>query len=257
MPTPLEDMFGLAGKVALITGAAGGIGLGIATVLAEAGAIVVMADRDVEGVEREAAGLTAAGWTASAVPLDLAEEQSVIDACAGVVNTQGTPWLLVNNAALQDRQLLLEATAQEWDRIHAVNVRGTFLMTREIARAMVAGNAGGRIVNIGSNSVRGGIIKGLAAYASSKGAINALSLASAFELAEHNITVNTVLPGAVATPGAINAKGPQTSGPATRPSPFGLQDPREIGAAVLFFASGAARPITNQVLAVDSGFSIT
>ena len=97
---------------------------------------------------------------------------------------------------------LLEASASEWDRIHTVNVRGAFLMTREAARVMVAAGMGGRIVNIGSNSLRGGIVRGLAAYASSKGAINALSLASAFELAEHNITVNTVLPGAESTPGA-------------------------------------------------------
>lgn len=257
MPTPLESMFGLAGKVAVVTGAAGGIGLGIATVLAEAGATVVIADRNIEAAEREAAALASTGLAVSAIALDVADERSVIAVCAEIVDRIGAPWLLVNNAALQDRQLLLEASTQEWDRIHSVNVRGSFVMTREAARAMVTAGGGGRIVNIGSNSVRGGIIKGLAAYASSKGAINALSLASAFELAEHGITVNTVLPGAVATPGAINATGPQTAGPATRPTPFGLQDPREIGAAVLFFASAAARPITNQVLAVDGGFSIS
>lgn len=256
MPTPLEGMFGLADKVAIVTGAAGGIGLGIATVLAEAGATVVIADRDIDGAEREAAALAAAGLDVSAAGLNLADEQSVVTACSEAVTRVGVPWLLVNNAALQDRQLLLEATAHEWDRIHTVNVRGSFLMTREVARAMVAAGQGGRIVNIGSNSVRGGIVRGLAAYASSKGAINALSLASAFELAEHNITVNTVLPGGVATPGAINATGPQPAGPATRPTPFGLQDAREIGAAVLYFASPAARPVTNQVLAVDGGFSI-
>lgn len=254
--TSLENMFGLAGKVAVVTGGAGGIGLGIATVLAEAGATVVIADRNIEGAEREAAALATAGLNVSAVTLDLADEQSVITACSEAVARVGVPWLLVNNAALQDRQLLLEATAQEWDRIHTVNVRGSFLMTREVARAMVMAGHGGRIVNIGSNSVRGGIITGLAAYVSSKAAINGLSLASAFELAEHDITVNTVLPGAVVTPGAIGAKGPLTSGPATRPTPFGLQEPHEIGAAVLFFASPAARPITNQVLAVDSGFSV-
>lgn len=151
----------------------------------------------------------------------------------------------------------MEAHASEWDRIFAVNARGAFLMTREIARTMISAGAGGRIVNIASNAIRGGVIKGLAAYASSKGALTALSLISAFELAEHNITVNTVLPGAVITPGAIAAKGPMSRGPATRETPFGMQEPREIGAAVLFFASRAARPITNQVLAVEGGFSIS
>ena len=166
------------------------------------------------------------------------------------------PWVLVNNAGLQDREFLLEATAAEWDRINAVNARGPFLTIRELARAMVSAGTGGRIVNIASNVLRGSIIKGLAAYAASKGALVALSQASAFELVEHGITVNTVLPGGVMTPGAINAKGPITEGPATRPQPLGLVDPREIGAAVLFFATPAARAITNQVLAVDGGFSV-
>jgi NAD(P)-dependent dehydrogenase (short-subunit alcohol dehydrogenase family) len=164
---------------------------------------------------------------------------------------------LVNNAALQDREFLLEADASHWDRIHTVNARGVFLMTREIGKAMVAAGRGGRIVNIASNALRGGLVKGLAAYTASKGAVVALSRVSAFELAEHQITVNTILPGAVITPGAINAKGPLTEGPATRPTPFGFQEPREIGAAVLFFASDPARTITNQVLAIDGGFSIT
>jgi NAD(P)-dependent dehydrogenase (short-subunit alcohol dehydrogenase family) len=130
-------------------------------------------------------------------------------------------------------------------------------MTREIAKQMVAAGRGGRVVNIASNALRGGLVKGLAAYASSKGAMLELSHVSAFELAEHQITVNTILPGAVITPGAISAKGPLTDGPATRPTPFGFQDPREIGAAVLFFASDPAHAITNQVLAIDGGFSIS
>ncbi len=252
-----DDLFGLSGKLAVVTGGAAGIGLGIAQVLGNAGATVVLADRDHAEAIRQAEVLTAAGRDARAVAVDLADEDSVVAACALVVANIGVPWLLVNNAALQDREPLLEATASEWDRIHAVNARGAFLMTRETARAMVAAGQGGRIVNIASNALRGGLIKGLISYASSKGALAALSLATAFELAEHSITVNTILPGAVITPGAINAKGAISDGPATRQTPFGFQEPREIGAAVLFFASVAARPITNQVLAVDGGFSVS
>jgi NAD(P)-dependent dehydrogenase (short-subunit alcohol dehydrogenase family) len=253
----LNDLFGLTGKVAVVTGAANGIGLGIAQVLANAGATVALADRDHAEATRQAAALTAAGNDALGVVVDLADEDSVVAACAHIVANIGVPWLLVNNAALQDREPLLEATASEWDRIHAVNARGAFLMTRETARAMVAAGQGGRIVNIASNALRGGLIKGLVSYASSKGALAALSLATAFELAEHSITVNTILPGAVITPGAINAKGALSDGPAMRQTPFGFQEPHEIGAAVLFFASPAARPITNQVLAIDGGFSVS
>ena len=250
-------LFSLAGRVTVVTGGANGIGAGIADVLADAGASVVIADYDRDGADGRVAALTDAGLSAVAVSVDLADEASVVAAGATIGETIGVPWLLVNNAALQDRELLLEAGAAHWDRIHAVNARGAFLMTREIAKQMAEGGRGGRIVNIASNALRGGLVKGLAAYASSKGAMEALSRVSAFELAEHQITVNTILPGAVITPGAIKATGPLTAGPATRPTPFGFQEPREIGAAVLFFASDSARAITNQVLAIDGGFSIS
>jgi NAD(P)-dependent dehydrogenase (short-subunit alcohol dehydrogenase family) len=252
-----NPLFTLAGRVAVVTGGANGIGAGIVDVLAEAGATVVVADRDRDGANARAAVLTDAGHHAVAVSVDLADESSIIAASATIAENVGAPWLLVNNAALQDRELLLEASAEHWDTIHAVNARGAFLMTREIAKQMVGAGRGGRIVNIASNALRGGLVKGLAAYASSKGAMLALSQASAFELAEHQITVNTILPGAVITPGAIKATGPPTAGPATRPTPFGLQEPREIGAAVVFFASDSTRAITNQVLAIDGGFSVS
>jgi NAD(P)-dependent dehydrogenase (short-subunit alcohol dehydrogenase family) len=249
--------FTLAGRVAVVTGGAKGIGAGIVDVLAEAGATVVLADCDRDSANARVDALTDAGHHAVAVGVDLADEPSIIAACATIAEDFGAPWLLVNNAALQDRELLLEASASHWDKIHAVNARGAFLMTREIAKQMVTAGRGGRIVNIASNALRGGLVKGLAAYSSSKGAMLELSHVSAFELAQHQITVNTILPGAVITPGAINAKGPLTDGPATRPTPFGFQEPREIGAAVLFFASDLARAITNQVLAIDGGFSVS
>jgi NAD(P)-dependent dehydrogenase (short-subunit alcohol dehydrogenase family) len=182
---------------------------------------------------------------------------SIVRGCAQVIAQHGTPWLLVNNAGVHDREALLEASAKEWDRIHAINARGPFLMIREIGRAMVAADSGGRIVNIASTSVRSPMVIGLASYAASKGALLTLSQTSAFELVQHRITVNTVLPGGVATPGAIGAKGPAVSGPGRRAPPLGMCEPRDIGAAVLFFASPAARFVTNQTLAVDAGFSIT
>ena len=255
----MEDLasFRLSGKVAVVTGGASGIGSGIAAVLADAGATVVIADRDAAGAQRAAAGLAAAGQKAGAVHVDLADERSVVRGCAEVLAAYGTPWALVNNAGLQDRELLLEGTAAHWDRMNAVNARAPYLMTREIARAMAAGGRGGRIVNVASAALVGSIIKGLAAYSSSKGALLGLSGASAFELAEHAITVNTILPGGVATPGAIGAQGPPPEGPARRAPPLGRCEPRDIGAAVLFFVSPEARHITNQVLSVDGGWSIT
>jgi NAD(P)-dependent dehydrogenase (short-subunit alcohol dehydrogenase family) len=201
--------------------------------------------------------LSASGRSAGAVHVDLADESSIVRACAEAIFRYGVPWVLVNNAGVQDRELLLEGTAGEWDRTNAINARGPFLMTREIARAMGGAGFGGRIVNIGSAALVGSLVKGLASYSASKGALLGLSRASAFELVDLSITVNSVLPGGVATPGAIGAKGPAAEGPARRRPPLGACEPRDIGAAVLFFASPAARYITNQVLTVDGGWSVT
>ncbi len=257
MSEPDSTPFRLDGKLALVTGGASGIGLGITRALAAAGATIAILDIDAESAAQRVAELTAAGRRAAAYPVDLADEDSIVSHCASLLEDHGAPWILVNNAGLQDRQPFLEGTADEWDRMNRVNARGPYLLTREVARAMVAAGAGGRIVNIASAALEGSIVSGLVAYTGSKGALLGLSIATAFELAEHGITVNTVLPGAVPTPGAIGARGPAPSGPARRALPLGMCEPEDIAAAVLFFASPAARRVTNQVLAVDGGFSVT
>ncbi|MGB8364952.1 MAG: SDR family NAD(P)-dependent oxidoreductase [Rhizomicrobium sp.] len=250
--------FSLSGKVAFVTGGASGIGIGISTVLAEAGATVVVADRNEDAARAVVASLQEAGHSAGSVQVDIADEASIVRACAEAISNFGTPWILVNNAGIQDRQLLLEGTAEEWDRMNAVNGRGPFLLTRELGRAMVAKSEGGRIVNVATAGLRGSVVKGLAAYVGSKGSLVGLSKISAFELAEYGITVNTVMPGAVPTPGARDAKGPPADGPARRALPLArMCEPRDIAAAVYFFATPAARYITNQEIAVDAGFSVS
>ncbi len=252
----MSGIFSLEGRVAIVTGGAGGIGAGIAEVLAEAGALVVVADIDVSRAGEQAARIRAAGGKAEAVALDLANEASVVGAVAEVVSKHGAPWLLVNNAGLQNREYLFDETVEGWERTYAVNARGVFLMMREAGKAMVAAGNGGRIVNIASTAVIGMAVKGSVAYTSSKGAVVSMGLAAALELTGHGITVNTVLPGGVMTPGSLTATGPRPEGPGCRPPLLGMVEPRDIGAAVLYFATPAAHRVTNQVLAVDAGWSI-
>ena len=258
MSQPPVNAFSLADKVAFVTGGGNGIGVGIVSMLAEAGATVIIVDRDETAARNQADALIERGYRAGSIGVDLGDETALVTACQDAIARFGVPWILVNNAAVHDRQLLLETTAEHWDRLHDINARAPFLLTRELGRAMVERGEGGRIVNVATAGLRGSVVKGLAAYVGSKGSLLGLSQISAFELAEHAITVNTVLPGAVATPGARNAKGPVPDGPARRALPLGpICEPADIAAAVYFFATPAARYITNQVIAVDAGFSIT
>ena len=250
-------MFSLDDKVAIVTGGGSGIGAAISLMLAEAGALVVIVDIHKANADAEVGKLQAAGLKAAAIEIDLADENAVVAGCQKIISEYGVPWVLVNNAGLQDRLLLLEGTAEEWDRMNQVNARGPFFMTREIARAMVAGGEGGRIVNVASMSLRGQIVKGLASYLASKGALLGLTQASAFELAEHGITVNNVMPGGVRTPGSMNAKGPKPEGPGVRRAPLGFCEGKDVASAVLYFATPAARYVTNQTIAVDAGFSVS
>jgi NAD(P)-dependent dehydrogenase (short-subunit alcohol dehydrogenase family) len=248
------QLFDLTGRLAVVTGGARGIGFGIARMLAGAGAQVVIADLDGPAAAAAAVEL---GGDCSAVTLDLADETSIVSACAQIAAHHGTPWLLVNNAALMDRELLLEGTSAQWERTMTVNARGPFLMSREIARQMVAQGQGGRIVHVASAALLGAITQGHAAYASSKAALAGLTRASALELAAHGITVNMVCPGGVATPGAIESQGPAPIGPGARRPPLGMNQPEDIGAAVLFFAAPCAGRVTNHFLAVDAGWTIS
>lgn len=239
------------GRVALVTGAARGIGRGIAEAFAADGAAVVVADRDGAAAERVAGALTDAGAKALAVPLDVREADAVAAMVERVLDRFGRIDVLVNNAGVYPNTPVLEMEEAEWDAVFDVNVKGAFLVSRAVAAAMVAGGEGGRIVNISSGAAVSGR-PGAAHYCASKAALNMFTKVLAIELAPHGILVTAVAPGLITVPGA-DLTGEYVEKliaitPVKRPG-----QPADIAHAVLFLASPAASFITGTILGVDGG----
>ncbi len=247
--------FDFAGRVVLVTGAARGVGRVIARRFAEAGAVVVVADRDEPGLAETYADLPA-GRVVS-VAADIASPSGAETIVGAAVERFGRLDACINNAAVAPHTALLEQRAEVWDRVFAVNCRGTFLMTQAAARVMIAGGRGGRIVNFSSgSSARGG--PGTAAYAASRAATEAFSRVAAIELAPHNILVNTISPGLIDTQPkplppvmaeALQRRIPTL--PLARPG-----EPDEVAAIALFLASDEAGYVTGAVWSVDGGSGI-
>ena len=257
----VESLFNLGGRVALVTGAGSGIGRETALLLASAGAIVVAADLNEEGAQQTVAQIETAAGKSIAVKVDIGDEASIIAMFEAVHARLGRLDVLVNNAGIYPKTSFVDTSAEKWDRVLRVNLRGTFLCMREAVKRMQAAGTGGSIINISSVASLQPVIFDNGDYGASKAGVNNLTKVAALEFATDRIRVNAVLPGGVATEGAAaSTKVHQAHGPITQPGrmPLGRMGvAADIASAVLFFASPAADYVTGQLLAVDGGFQIS
>jgi 3-oxoacyl-[acyl-carrier protein] reductase len=243
----------LTGQVAIVTGAARGLGQLIAEVLAAAGARLACVDVQAELLAETVGRIRSAGGTAEAFPCDVTDSQRVAEVVDSVVKKWGGLQILVNNAGITRDTVLLRMKDDQWDSVIDVNLKGTFLFTRAAARPMMKGRRG-RIINMASVAGTMGN-PGQANYSASKAGVIGLTRTVARELAGRNITVNAVAPGFIATEMSA-ALGQEILEEVTKRTPLGrLGEPQDVADAVLFLASGAAGFITGQVLVVDGGLT--
>ena len=243
----------LDGKVAIVTGAARGLGRAIAVSLAQAGAKIACVDVNVDTLKETVAAIGAAGGTAEAWGCDVTDSKRVGEVVDEVVAKWGGLQILVNNAGVTRDSLILRMKDDQWDLVLGINLRGTFLFTRAAARPMCKGR-GGRIINIASVSGLMGN-PGQANYSASKAGVIGLTRTVARELAGRDVTVNAIAPGFIATD--MTAKlGDEILAQVKKEIPLGrLGDPQDVADAVVYLASDSAGFITGQVLTIDGGLT--
>jgi len=245
----------LAGKTAIVTGSARGIGEGIAMVLVREGANVVINSRKAEECADVVKKITAAGGRAIAIGADVSKKAEVAAMVAETVQQFGAVDILVNNAGIESHPVLtMELEEDSWDRVLNVNLKGSFLCCQAVIPQMMKQNQG-RIINIGSTASIRIAFFGSVEYTASKYGQAGLAQHLAWELADSNITVNTVCPGSVLSPLMEAGTTPEyREMTVKRLIPLGrFTTIEEIGETVSFLASDRAAMITGQMIAVDGG----
>jgi NAD(P)-dependent dehydrogenase (short-subunit alcohol dehydrogenase family) len=250
-------MFDLTGRVAVVTGGNGGIGLGIARGLAQAGAAIAVWARDRAKNEAAVKELEALGARTLALPCDVSDEAQLARAVADTVAALGRIDICVANAGFGIVKATLEMSLEEWRKVTATDLDGVFLTFREAAKHMIARGGGGKLIAISSIGEIYGMPRQVP-YAASKGGLGSLVRSLAVELARHDIQVNGVQPGWIVTDAtrplldwkAMNDTIVHRT-PARR---WGT--PEDLAGACVYLASDAARFHTGDTLRVDGGYSV-
>ncbi len=245
--------FSLAGKKALVTGASRGLGLHFAQALAKAGADVALMARDKDALGKAAAEISATGRRAVAVAGDVTDSAGVRAAVGAAESALGSLDILINNAGIAVSKPVLEHSEEDWDRVIDTNLKGAWLVTREVAARMIARKSGGRVVNIAS-LLGYRTARNLPGYAAAKAGIIHLTRALAVEFARHGITVNAIAPGYFETDMNRGFLDSEAGKALVSRIPMGRTGHMpELDGALLLLASAAGGYITGAVIPVDGG----
>ena len=239
----------LANQVAIVTGAGRNIGEDVSKLLSKNGATIAVVDLDPGRGQKVAADIVAAGGKAKAFVCDVSKEEDILKCVDDVVAAFGQIDILVNNAAISDNKNMFDLTTAEWNKVLAITLTAPFLLTKAVAKAMIARGKGGRIVNVSSTSGYFGRDRATA-YTAAKGGVVNLTKSQAIQLAPHKIRVNAVVPNKIGSPVGKDEFDPTRPvvNLAGRP---GIPD--DLANAVLFLVSEESSFIIGTALFVDGG----
>jgi gluconate 5-dehydrogenase len=257
MSTPVQQLFDLTGKTALVTGGSRGLGLQIAEALGEAGAKIMLTSRKAADLEEAAADLKAKGIEALWIAADASDAAQVHKVVDDAMQRLGRIDILVNNAGATWGAPAEDHPLEAWDKVMNLNIRSVFLFSQAVAKASMIPNKAGRIINIASIAgLAGSLEMKFIAYGTSKGAVVNFTRTLAGEWGPYGITVNALAPGffpSKMTKGVLQTFGADNLANAAPLRRIGDDD--DLKGAALLFASAAGKHITGQILAVDGGVS--
>ena len=262
---PISELIDLSGKKAIVTGGAAGIGYAISYRIAESGAAVAIADINIAEAEKTSQSLNEQGYRSISVKCDVSDEDDVKNMVQTVIDGIGGVDILVNNAGIFPQIRLKEMTGSNFDQVISINLKGTFLCSREVSQYIIRQRQYGCIINIASIDSMHPSSTGLSAYDASKGGVLTLTKSMALELGKYDIRVNAIAPGGILT-GSVAQ---QMRGATVDEGKKGLKafmsrmvlgrmgKADDIARVALFLASDLSSYMTGSCIVVDGGYLIT